>query len=122
MSDDVFRRVGGEFTLRWRDSYNGFRYDVGMNLSFYDEMWKSINEDPATSSNPLISSLGKTLSDGTRTWIADGLYQSAEDLLNNPHALWATYLKTGDIKYVDVNGDGRIDTDGTYSDTKSIMA
>lgn len=118
MSDDVFRRVGGEFTLRWRDSYNGFRYDVGMNLSFYDEMWKSINEDPATSSNPLISSLGKTLSDGTRTWIADGLYQSAEDLLNNPHALWATYLKTGDIKYVDVNGDGRIDTDGTYSDDK----
>ena len=118
MSDDVFRRAGGEITLRWRDSYNSFRYDVGMNLSFYDEVWKSINEDPTTSSNPLISSLGKTLSDGTRTWIADGLYQNAEDLLNNPHALWATNLKTGDIKYVDVNGDGRIDTDNTYSDDR----
>lgn len=118
MSDDVFRRAGGEITLRWQDSYNSFRYDIGMNLSFYDEVWKSINEDPTTSANPLISSLGKTLSDGSRTWIADGLYQSAEDLLNNPHALWTTNLKTGDIKYIDVNGDGRIDTDNTYSDDR----
>lgn len=115
MSDDVFRRAGSEFTIRWRDSYNDLKYEVGMNVSFYDEVWKSINEDPTTSANPLVSSLGKTLSDGTRTWIADGLYQSSEDLLNNPHALWATNVKTGDIKYVDVNGDGRIDTDGTYS-------
>ena len=118
MSDDVFRRAGGEITLRWQDSYNSFRYDIGMNLSFYDEVWKSINEDPTTSANPLISSLGKTLSDGSRTWIADGLYRSAEDLLNNPHALWTTNLKTGDIKYIDVNGDGRIDTDNTYSDDR----
>lgn len=118
MSNDVFRRAGGEFTLRWRDFYNDFRYEVGMNLSFYDEVWKSINEDKATSSNPLISSVGKTLSDGTRTWITDGMYQGVEELLNSPHALWTTNVKTGDLRYVDVNGDGRIDTDKTYSDDR----
>lgn len=118
MSNDVFRRAGSEITLHWRDSYNSLRYEVGMNLSFYDEVWKSINEDPTTSVNPLISSLGKTLTDGTRTWISNGLYQNVEDLLNNPHALWTTNLKTGDIQYIDVNGDGRIDTDNTYSDDR----
>lgn len=118
MSEDVFRRAGGELTMRWRDSYNEFSYEVGMNLSFYDEVWKSINEDVATSSNPLISAAGKTLSDGTRNWITSGLYSDKEELLNNPHALWTSNIKTGDIRYVDVNGDGRIDTDKTYSDDR----
>lgn len=118
MSDDVFRRAGGEMTLRWRDSYGDFKYEAGMNLSYYDEIWRRINEDDATRSNPLISAAGKTLADGSRTWIADGLYQNMEDLLNSPHALWTSNVKTGDIKYRDMNGDGRIDTDGTYSDDK----
>jgi len=118
MSNDVFRRAGGEITLRWRDTYSDFRYEIGMNLSFYDEIWKSINEDFTTGANPLISAARKTLSDGTRTWISNGLYQNAEELLNNPHALWTTNIKTGDIRYTDMNGDGRIDTDGTWSDDK----
>lgn len=118
MSDDVFRRAGGEMTLRWRDSYDDFKYEVGMNLSYYDEKWRRINEDDATRSNPLISATGKTLSDGSRTWISDGLYQNVQDLLNSPHARWTSNIKTGDIKYRDMNGDGRIDIDGTYSDDK----
>jgi TonB-linked SusC/RagA family outer membrane protein len=118
MSDDVFRRAGSEITVRWKDSHAGLTYDLGMNLSFYDEIWAYKNEDPTTAANPLISGTNKTLSDGTRTWIANGLYQDVNDLLNNPHALWTSNVKTGDIRYVDVNGDGRIDTDGTWSDDK----
>ncbi len=115
MSDDEFRRAGSEITLRWRDAAGDFRYEFGANLSFYDEIWVSYNEDLATSSNPLISRAGKTLADGQRTWISSGLYQDVDELLNNPHALWTSTIKTGDIRYMDINGDGRIDTDGTYS-------
>lgn len=118
MSDDIFRRAGGELTLRWRDVYRDFSYEVGMNLSYYDETWKTINEDVATRSNPLISAMGKTLADGKRMFMTDGLYQNVDELLNSPHALWTTNIKTGDIRYIDQNGDGRIDTDGVYSDDK----
>lgn len=89
-----------------------------MNLSYYDETWKQINEDDVTRSNPLISQMGKKLADGTRMFMTSGLYQNVDELLNNPHALWTTNIKTGDIRYIDQNGDGRIDTDGTYSDDK----
>lgn len=117
-SNDKYRRAGAEFMLRWRDSIGKVRYEVGGNLSFYDKVWLRKTQDPTTAANPLTSQVGKTTSDGSRTWITNGLYQDAYDLLNNPHATWTSNLITGDIRYVDVNGDGRIDTDGTYSGDK----
>lgn len=117
-SNDKYRRAGAEFMTRWRDSFGKLKYEIGGNLSFYDKLWIRKTQDLTTAANPLTSQVGKTVSDGTRTWITNGLYQDASDLLNNPHALWTSNLITGDIKYVDVNGDGRIDTDATYSEDK----
>lgn len=117
-SNDKYRRTGAEFMIRWRDSVGKLKYEIGGNLSFYDKLWIRKTQDLTTESNPLINQAGKTVSDGTRTWITDGLYQDINDLLNNPHATWTSNLVTGDIKYVDVNGDGRIDTDATYSGDK----
>lgn len=118
MSDDLFRRAGAEFTLRWKDSWGAFTYDVGGNISFYDELWVRKNEALDVSSNPLRRSVGKTLSSGDRMWVSNGLYQTPSDLINSPRPTWSDGLKTGDISYVDINGDGRIDTDGTNSDDK----
>jgi TonB-linked SusC/RagA family outer membrane protein len=117
-SNDQYRRAGAEFMLKWRNFAGELNYEIGANISFYDKMWLIKNEDLTTAANPLTSAVGKTTSDGERTWITDGLYQTPEDLLNNPHATWASAVLTGDIKYVDVNGDGRIDTDATYSGDK----
>lgn len=116
MSDDLFRRAGAEFTLRWKDNISDFTYEVGGNLSFYDEVWVRKNEAWATYSNPLSRSVGRTLSDGSRMYVSGGLYQSAEDLINSVRPTWNDGLKTGDIKYLDMNGDGRIDTNGDSSD------
>lgn len=116
MSDDLFRRAGAEFTLRWKDSVGKFTYEVGGNMSFYDETWVRKTEDWNTSSNPLKRSVGKMLSDGNRMYVSGGLYQSADDLLNSVRPTWNDGLKTGDIKYVDMNGDGRIDTNGDSDD------
>jgi TonB-linked SusC/RagA family outer membrane protein len=117
-SDDQYRRAGAEFMLKWKSSVGELDYEIGGNVAFYDKMWLKKNEDLTTAANPLTSAVGKTTSDGERTWITDGLYQTAADLLNNPHATWASAVLTGDIRYVDVNGDGRIDTDATYSGDK----
>lgn len=117
-SNDKYRRAGAEFMIRWRDTVGKLNYEIGANLSFYDKLWVRKTQDQTTAANPLTNEVGKTISDGTRTWITDGLYQTADDLLNNPHATWTSNLVTGDIKYVDVNGDGRIDTDATYSGDK----
>lgn len=117
-SNDEYRRAGAEFMIRWRDSVGKLNYEIGANLSFYDKLWVRKTQDQTVAANPLTNEVGKTISDGTRTWITDGLYQNADDLINNPHASWTSNLVTGDIKYVDVNGDGRIDTDGTYSGDK----
>ncbi len=118
MSNDKYRRAGAEFMVRWRDTAGKLNYEVGANLSFYDKLWVRKTQDLTVAANPLTNEVGKTISDGTRTWITDGLYQTADDLLDNPHASWTSNLVTGDIKYVDVNGDGRIDTDATYSGDK----
>lgn len=116
MSDDLFRRAGAEFTLRWKDSIGKFTYEIGGNMSFYDETWVRKTEDWNTYSNPLKRSVGKTLSDGSRMYVSGGLYQSADDLINSVRPTWNDGLKTGDIKYVDMNGDGRIDTNGDSDD------
>ena len=117
-SDDKYRRAGAELMLRWKDRIGKLKYEVGANISFYDKLWIRKTEDLTTAANPLTSEVGKTISDGKRTWITNGLYQDINDLLNNPHASWTSNLVTGDIKYVDVNGDGRIDTDAKFSDDK----
>lgn len=118
MSNDKYRRAGAEFMVRWRDTAGKLNYEVGANLSFYDKLWVRKTQDLTVAANPLTNKVGKTISDGTHTWITDGLYQTADDLLDNPHASWTSNLVTGDIKYVDVNGDGRIDTNATYSGDK----
>lgn len=116
MSDDLFRRVGAEFTLRWKDSWRDLSYEVGGNISFYDECWIRKTEGYDVYSNPLRTQVGKTLSSGDRMWVSNGLYQTPEDLINSPRPTWSDGLKTGDISYVDMNGDGRIDTDSNSAD------
>lgn len=116
MSNDLFRRAGAEFTLRWKDSWGDFTYDVGGNISFYDECWVRKTESYEVYSNPLRTEVGKTLSSGDRMWVSNGLYQTPSDLINSPRPTWSDGLKTGDISYVDMNGDGRIDTDSNSAD------
>ena len=51
---------------------------------------------------------GKSLY-ATTGWVADGLYRTEEEIDNS--AWFGTRPNIGDIKYVDLNGDGKIDYD-----------
>ncbi len=44
-------------------------------------------------------------------YLADGLYQSQEEIDNGPNVTIRNNLKPGDLKYVDVNKDGKVDAE-----------
>jgi hypothetical protein len=46
-----------------------------------------------------------------RGYIATGLFRDEQDVASSPVQSFSTVCLPGDIKYKDVNGDGRIDTD-----------
>ena len=43
-------------------------------------------------------------------YLSDGLFQNKEQILNSPRPLPSTETSMGDIKYIDANGDGKIDS------------
>lgn len=57
--------------------------------------------------------------------IALGLFESQEEIDNSPSQFGVSYLKPGDIKYKDINGDGVIDTNDEvpigFSDIPEIV-
>lgn len=110
-TNGAFRRAGFEFSLNYRNNIGDLRYTIGGNLSQYDRMWEvNPNENEATLKNP-----------NTRTthekdywglgYIAEGFYQTEEEILNSPKRNASTNLAPGDIRYKDVNGDGQLDAE-----------
>jgi len=85
---------------------NGLQVDVGVTVSYAKNKLVEIIEGANTYDNPERRRTGRPL--GTQFgYRALGLFQSQEEIDN-----WATQfgtLQPGDIKYADMNGDGRID-------------
>ena len=81
-----------------------FDYSVSANLTYSKTRWLVYNDQPNTMEWKKV--VGKTYGaiDG---WLADGLFKSEEEIDNS--AWYGTRPCVGDIKYVDLNGDGKID-------------
>lgn len=86
-----------DFSLRGNFTYNQNKY-VNLDEPKYESVWQN--------------KTGKPL-DGYRTegYIAEGLFTSQEEIDNSPEQLLGTQVRPGDVKYRDVNGDGRVDND-----------
>jgi len=105
---------GWEFSLNYRGTpaASGFRYSIGGNLS--------INENLVTDlkgTGPYITGsdidpryiIKKGLPINTLWgYKTDGLFQTQQEIIDYK-ATYAANTKPGDIKYVDLNGDGKID-------------
>ncbi|MCE7064991.1 TonB-dependent receptor [Dyadobacter sp. CY326] len=105
---------GWEFSLNYRGtpSSDGFRYNVGGNLS--------INENKVTDlkgTGPYLTGsdidpryiIKKGLPINTLWgYKTDGLFQTQQEITEYK-ATYAANTKPGDVKYVDLNGDGKID-------------
>ncbi len=83
-----------------------FQYGVSGTLTYARSRWIKYPDQPSIPENHKL--VGKPLG-ATMAWTADGLYRSEEEIDNS--AWYGTRPNVGDIKYVDLNGDGKIDGD-----------
>ncbi len=81
-----------------------FQYGVSATMTFARSRWIIYPDQPNIPENQKV--VGKPLG-AMMAWTADGLYRSEEEIDNS--AWYGTRPNVGDIKYVDINGDGKID-------------
>jgi TonB-linked SusC/RagA family outer membrane protein len=105
---------GWEFNLNYRGAKrsSGFQYNVGANFSINDNKVVDLKGTgpyiSGTDINPrYIIAVGLPINTlwGYKT---DGLFQTQEEITAYK-ATYAANTKPGDVKYVDLNGDGKID-------------
>ena len=83
-----------------------FQYGVSATVTYARSRWIIYPDQPNIPENQKV--VGRPLG-ATMAWTADGLYRSEEEIDNS--AWYGTRPCVGDIKYVDLNGDGKIDGD-----------
>ena len=81
-----------------------FQYGVSATMTYARSRWIKYTDQPNIPENQKV--VGKPLG-AMMAWTADGLYRSEEEIDNS--AWYGTRPNVGDIKYVDINGDGKID-------------
>ena len=81
-----------------------FYYEIGATATYSKTRWIRYKDDPNV---PEWQKITGTTYGSLWGWLADGLYRSEEEIDNS--AWYGTRPNVGDIKYVDLNGDGLID-------------
>lgn len=99
---------GYEFDISFNDKVGNFGYRIGANMSFARN--KVLYRDEIPNKFEYQNRTGQRL-DQNFGLVADGLYNTWEEV-NNPNRPIYQYannkIQPGDIKYIDVNGDGLI--------------
>lgn len=108
-SESAHRRAGFESNLRWKDVYKDLRYEVGVNFTSYDELWEKNESETLTQLMNPNSRITHVKNYYGRAYKTNGLYQTMDQILNNPRRETANELKPGDLFFEDLNGDGKID-------------
>ena len=109
-SGSKHRRAGFELNLRYKEKRGNWYYEIGGNISYYNQLWEQLDsEDLATLKNPYTRQTHEK-DYFYSMYLSDGLFQNKEQILNSPRPLPSTETSMGDIKYIDANGDGKIDS------------
>ena len=89
-----------------------FQYGVTVNLTWAKDRWLRYQDSPNTPDYAKQTGKSRYMTMG---FIADGLFQSEEEIDNSPW-ISGSRPRVGDIKYKDLNGDGAItyDQDRAY--------
>ena len=111
---DVVNR-GFELTLQWREQRRNFSYSIGFNGTTIHNEVKSLGQGLEEIFDGGTRNLGFTTRTATGQPIGsffgfkvDGVFQTQEDIDNSPSRPGD---QPGDLKLVDLNGDGVIDSD-----------
>lgn len=98
---------GWEFELGWDDKIGkDFAYFIKANFSYARNKIDYMAEAPFPHSwmNQTGFMIGQP-----KGLVADGFYNTQEELANRPYNTFSNLVDLGDIRYKDINGDGRID-------------
>lgn len=112
----TFDNRGFEIALKHRNRIGEFSYSLNGNLSYAHN--RILSRTQADNTLPWQSVLGSSVGElwGLK---ALGLYQSEEEIANSPQVSWNT-PRVGDIKYADINGDGKIDSNDRIKISRGI--
>ena len=91
---------------RWIVGDKPLNFTAGVNLTYSKTKWVKYPDAP--NAMEWQKAVGTTYG-AISGWIAEGLYRSEEEIDNS--AWYGTRPNVGDIKYKDLNGDGKIDWD-----------
>ena len=115
------RNMGEEFTASWNQKLNkDFTVTVGGNITFLKN--KVLTLSPELPGGSIIVGSQNNGSAESRTtpgqpigvfygYVVEGIYQSYADILASPVASALGAYRPGDLKFKDVNGDGKITAD-----------
>lgn len=103
--------TGFEFSASWNDSVNDdFQYSISGNLTTLKNEVKSVYEEGfQVADGPSILTAGSPIG-SFYGYVVEGVYQSYSDVLSSTPSSLGDY-GPGDLKYKDVNGDGKISPD-----------
>ncbi|MCZ4242596.1 SusC/RagA family TonB-linked outer membrane protein [Pedobacter punctiformis] len=103
------RNKGVELTLGYSGSVRDFKYSIGGNIS---KTKNTIEDLGGAQSTPVTGYYQNQVGNSVGAFYmyqSDGLFSTNAEVAS--HAFQSNATKAGDIKYVDQNGDGKIDAD-----------
>ena len=119
-SDGESRRRGVDFTLQYSGRAGEVTYQIGGNFTFFDDRW---NINPFEAESQLKNPYQRTTQVGdfyNYLLKSQGYFTSAQDVLNSPQINGVLGgVMAGDIKYLDFNGDGKIDGNDMFRQGKA---
>ena len=102
---------GIEVSANYRDTYGEVDFSFGGNIAYNENELVQLAGTSQIIDGRRIRRLGESL-DSWYGYKTDGLHQSQADIDAYPtNTIYGSQIKPGDLRYVDSNGDGKVDAD-----------
>ena len=98
---------GYEIQVHWGDKIGDFTYGIGGNVSYAKN--KIDYRDEPNNPHPWMNETGYAIGQ-YRGYLTNGFYNTWQEVMQRPYSRFdGNKVQPGDLRYVDVNGDGVID-------------
>ena len=102
---------GIEVSANYRNTFGEVDFSIGGNVAYNENELVQLAGTEQIIDGRKIRQLGQTL-DSWYGYKTDGLHQSQADIDGYPqNTIYGNQIKPGDLRYVDSNGDGKVDAD-----------
>ncbi len=107
----TMQNTGIEFTLGYHNNIGNFNYGINGNIAYNKNKVIDLNGEILYSYNTNLATITKAGYPANSYYIyqAIGIFQSADEVAKSPFQSATT--TAGDLKYRDINGDGKINSD-----------